>query len=196
VPVAPIAVASVFAIVIGGSAIGFAVHQPPQPSPTGSPAPLGAGDPVLVVSGFASRWDGAPVATLGSEFRQWRFSYRGLGSDGLPLSYRSDDTQQSLAALESLMAQQVDAIHAATNRPVAIVAESEGALIAKTYALATPRPPVERLVLLSPLVRPGRVYYPGRSGDGWGTLSAGVCGACPTSWEACRRSNCRPTRPS
>jgi hypothetical protein len=171
VPVAPIAVASVFAIVIGGSAIGFAVHQPPQPSPTGSPAPLGAGDPVLVVSGFASRWDGAPVATLGSEFRQWRFSYRGLGSNGLPLSYRSDDTQQSLAALERLMAQQVDAIHAATNRPVAIVAESEGALIAKTYALATPRPPVERLVLLSPLVRPGRVYYPGRSDDGWGTLS-------------------------
>jgi hypothetical protein len=69
------------------------------------------------------------------------------------------------------MAQQVDAIHALTNRPVAIVAESEGALIAKTYVLATPHPPVRRLVLLSPLVRPGRVYYPSPSGEGWGTAA-------------------------
>jgi hypothetical protein len=173
VPVAPIALASIFVVVIGGSAIGFAFHQPAQPAPTGSPPPIGTGDPVLVVSGFASRWDGSPVEILGPEYRQWRFSYRGLGANGQPLSYGSHESQQSLAALERLMAQQVDTIHALTNRPVAIVAESEGALIATTYVLATPHPPVERLVLLSPLVRPGRVYYPSPGGDGWGA-AAGI----------------------
>lgn len=170
-PLAPIALASIFVIVIGGSAIGFALHQPTQPAPVTSAPPLGKGEPVMLVSGFASQWDGTPVDILGGTFRQWRFSYRGLGDNGQPLSYGSSDTQQSLAALDRLMAQQVDAIHAATHRPVAIVAESEGALIAKTYLLAAQRPPVERLVLLSPLVRPGRVYYPSRSGEGWGTFT-------------------------
>ncbi len=171
IPVAPIALASIFAVVIGGSAIGFAVHQRAQPLPAGSPAPVGTGDPVLVVSGFASQWDGTPVEILGKQYRQWRFSYRGLGDNGQPLSYGSSDTQKSLAQLDRLMSQQVDAIHALTNRPVAVVAESEGSLIAKTYLLAAPAPPVRRLVLLSPLVRPGRVYYPGRSDDGWGTFT-------------------------
>ena len=171
VPLAPIALVSIFVIVIGGSAIGFAVHQPAQPAPVGSPPPLGNGNPVLVVTGFASQWNGAPVDVLGADYRQWRFSYRGVGANGEPLSYGSHDTQKSLAALDRLMAQQVEAIHAATNRPVAIVAESEGALIAKTFLLATPHPPVERLVLLSPLVRPGRVYFPDTGSDGWGTFT-------------------------
>ncbi|MBV8949310.1 MAG: hypothetical protein JOZ99_00425 [Actinobacteria bacterium] len=171
IPVAPIALASIFAIVIGGSAIGFAVHERTQPALTGSPAPLGTGDPVLVVSGFASQWDGTPVDILGSQYRQWRFSYRGLGPNGQPLSYGSRDTQQSLAQLDRLMSNEVDAIHTLTQRPVAIVAESEGALVAKTYLLATPDPPVQRLVLLSPLVRPGRVYYPSENDDGWGIFT-------------------------
>jgi hypothetical protein len=171
IPVSPIAVASVFALVVAGSAIGFAVHQPGQPARATAPAPLGKGAPVLIVTGFASHWDGSPVDVLGPDFRQWRFSYRGLGPDGEPLSYGSHDTQQSLAALDRLMAQQVDAIVAATHRRVSIVAESEGALVAKTYVLATPHAPVNRLVMLSPLVRPGRVYYPAGNGDGWGTFT-------------------------
>lgn len=171
VPLAPIAIASIFVIVIGGSAIGFALHQPAQPPRVTSAPPGGEGDPVMLVSGFASQWDGTPVGILGGSFRQWRFSYRGLGVNGQPLSYGSSDTQQSLAALDRLMAQQVDAIHTATQRPVAIVAESEGALVAKTYLLEAQNPPVDRLILLSPLVRPGRVYYPSRSAEGWGTFT-------------------------
>ncbi|HEY7135739.1 MAG TPA: hypothetical protein VIB48_11790 [Acidimicrobiia bacterium] len=171
IPVSPIAVASVFALVVGGSAIGFAVHQPGQPDQVAAPPPIGDGAPVLIVTGFASHWDGSPVTVLGSGFRQWRFSYRGLDANGEPLSYGSHDTQQSLAALDRLMARQVDAIAASTHRRVSIVAESEGALVAKTYVLATPHPPVDRLVLLSPLVRPGRVYYPAENGDGWGTFT-------------------------
>ena len=171
VPVAPIALASIFAIVVGGSAIGFAAHQPAEPKTVAALAPSGHGAPVLVVSGFASHWDGSPVDFLGPGFREWRFSYRGLGPDGEPLAYGSKDTQQSLAALDRLMAQQVDAISRATGERVAIVAESEGSLVAKTYVLAYRDAPVRSLVMLSPLVRPGRVYYPAEDTDGWGTLT-------------------------
>ena len=71
------------------------------------------------------------------------------------------------------MGAQVDAFHNATNRPVSIVAESEGSLIAKAYLAATPSAPVNELVMLSPLVSPGRVYYPPRGHEGWG-VGAGV----------------------
>src|SRR6266511_895231 len=54
---------------------------------------------------------------------------------------------------------------------VAIVAESEGALVAKTYLAATPGAPVDELVMLSPLVQPARVWYPERGASGWGLAS-------------------------
>jgi hypothetical protein len=50
------------------------------------------------------------------------------------------------------------------------VAESEGALLAKTYLAATPDAPVRNLVILSPLVEPGRVYYPASGDEGWGAF--------------------------
>jgi hypothetical protein len=71
------------------------------------------------------------------------------------------------------MEAQVDAFHRATGRPLSIVAESEGSLIAKTYLAATPEAPVNELVMLSPLVRPARVYYPPGGREGWG-VAAGL----------------------
>jgi hypothetical protein len=53
---------------------------------------------------------------------------------------------------------------------VTIVAESEGALLAKTYLAGTPDAPVRNLVILSPLVQPGRVYYPTTGNEGWGVF--------------------------
>jgi predicted component of type VI protein secretion system len=43
--------------------------------------------------------------------------------------------------------------------------------VAKTYLAATPSAPVNELVLLSPLVRPARVYYPPGGHEGWGVAA-------------------------
>jgi hypothetical protein len=100
---------------------------------------------------------------------QWRFSYRGM-ADGVALPYTRGDTHRSLRALARDLAGQVDEYHRTTGKPITIVAESEGALLAKTYLAATPRAPVRNLVVLSPLVEPGRVYYPHAGREGWGAF--------------------------
>src|SRR6266511_4321653 len=69
------------------------------------------------------------------------------------------------------MRDQVEAFHRQSGQKVAIVAESEGALVAKTYLAATPGAPVDELVMLSPLVQPARVWYPERGASGWGLAS-------------------------
>jgi hypothetical protein len=56
------------------------------------------------------------------------------------------------------------------------VAESEGALVALTYLLASPDAPVSSIVALSPLVAPGRVSYPAQGGVGWGTAAGTALG--------------------
>lgn len=71
------------------------------------------------------------------------------------------------------MGTQVERLAAHTHRPVMIVAESEGALVAKSYVLSRHRVPVDTLVLLSPLVAPGRVYYPESGQDGGARRPAG-----------------------
>jgi hypothetical protein len=68
------------------------------------------------------------------------------------------------------MADQVDALHSQTGKPVSIVAESEGSLVAKAYLTATPSAPVNSLIMVSPLVQPGRVYYPPSGSPGWGVV--------------------------
>ena len=60
--------------------------------------------------------------------------------------------------------------HRDTDEPITLVAESEGALLAKAYVAATPHAPVRNLVVVSPLVEPGRVYYPPADGEGWGVF--------------------------
>jgi len=58
------------------------------------------------------------------------------------------------------MAAQVATLHRETGRRVDIVAESEGALVTETHLVSEPDPPVGTVVVVSPLVRPGRVSYP------------------------------------
>ena len=62
--------------------------------------------------------------------------------------------------------------HRATGRRLTVVAESEGALLAKAYLAASPSAPVENLLILSPLIAPGRVYYPSAGDEGWGAGGA------------------------
>jgi hypothetical protein len=87
------------------------------------------------------------------------------------MPYKSGDTYKTIEALTSLMADQVTAFHRATGRPISIVAESEGALVAKTFLTTSPDAPVDQLIMLSPLVQPGRVYYPPAGHDGWGVAT-------------------------
>lgn len=184
VPVVPAGVAGFWGLAIGGTILGFtSVAQPAaaEPAPAATPALPPHPQPVLVVNGFGSSWDGRSSSALPGPYLKWTFSYRGLGPDGRPLPYDSADTARSLPTLDRLMAQQVEALYRLTGRPVDIVGESEGALVAKTYLVATPGAPVHDLVLVSPLVDPGRVYYPPSGGSGYGVAAeAGLQGFSDT----------------
>jgi len=178
VPIAPVGILVLVGGAIGGAALAFGivtragtVHRA-----QGSASPS-FGRPVLVASGFDSTWDGTASRHLPSRFREERFSYRGLAPDGDPLPYVASDTHASLAVLVRRMRIQVEELHQRTGKPVAIVAESEGSLVAKVYVTSTPDAPVDDLVLLSPLVEPARMYYPVRGQQGWGLPTRYVLGA-------------------
>jgi len=174
-PFAVIGLAGVLAIVLGGTAVGFAVSvawesgrtPPPRASSDAS------GPPVLVVKGFNSRWDGVTFRWVRGDHLIRRFSYRGLDTRARPLPYERDDTHRGLVELAREMRRQVDALRNASGERVSIVAESEGALVSQVYLAGYPRAPVDAVVLLSPLAEPGRVFYPPPGEDGWG-VGAGV----------------------
>ena len=63
---------------------------------------------------------------------------------------------------------QVRALHRRTGRPVALIGDSEGTMVEKLYLLTHSDAPVDQLVMTSPIVRPGRVFYPPHGDDGWG----------------------------
>ncbi|MHB2022406.1 MAG: esterase/lipase family protein [Mycobacteriales bacterium] len=176
-PVAPAALAALFGLVVATVTVVIALHQPGgsraiaaaarrRPPPTSS-----VGQPVLLVTGFGAGWNGRESAVLGPGFDVRRFSYRGLSRDGRPLPYTGAQTEQSITSLVRLMSRQVQVLARATGRPVSIVAASEGALAAKAYLVANPDAPVARLVMLSPLLDPARVYFPPPNATGWGMVA-------------------------
>jgi hypothetical protein len=179
-PVAPVGlVAVVVGTVVAITAVASrpsAASRPPEASGSSSNQPRSAAvaklpdKPVLLVSGYGVRWNGNPLS-LGPGFDVREFSYRGT-VDGQPLPYDSAATTGSLSDLLVEFRAQVDAFVAKTGRDINLVGESEGALLATIYLLTTPNPPVDEVVLLSPLVRPGRAGYPGPNGTGHG-LAAG-----------------------
>lgn len=175
-PFALVGVAGVLALVVVGTAVGFAVavavesgRTPPPEVRTGA-----SGPPLLVVKGFNSQWGGTTRQWVDGRYRIRRFSYRGLGADGEPLPYARGDTHRSVRSLVHAMRRQVAELRRATGEDVSIVAESEGALVAQAYVSGTPNAPVRALVLLSPLVDPGRVHYPRLGRDGWGVVAGTV----------------------
>jgi hypothetical protein len=173
VPLAPIGLLVGAASVALGTTLGFGVVTGrAKLSQAVREAPPSVGRPVLVVSGFGTHWSGGTADDLPGGFDERRFSYRGADAAGRPLPYGQDDTHASLRDLVPRMRAQVDAFAAKSGQPVAIVAESEGSLVAKAYLATTPDAPVDALVMLSPLVRTGRVYYPPSGHDGWGVAGA------------------------
>jgi hypothetical protein len=117
---------------------------------------------ILVVGGWGSSCcdadDGLRSTLPGVTVRQ--FSYLGLGANGRPLPSGADADDLSLPVLGDRLAHQVEALHAASKKPVDIVAESEGTLA--VYAMLDRHPglPVGAIVLLSPIVEPGQLSYP------------------------------------
>jgi hypothetical protein len=175
IPLAPAGLVVFAVIVVGGAALGFETvtsrAQLTNAATAAGAAHPQTGKPVLIVSGFGTHWEGDGRRWLPGAFDERRFSYSGMAGKGEPRPYTEADTHRSLRALVRTMQSQVDAFHAATGRPVSIVAESEGSLVAKTYLAATPGAPVNELVMLSPLVRPARVYYPPGGHEGWGVAA-------------------------
>ena len=179
VPVVPVGVAGVFVLVIVGTVAGFVLSSHPvtrlvapaaEAATEWTPAAVAtATTPLIVVTGFNTQWDGVPSQSVHLAVPQRRFSYRGIDDDR-PLPYGRDDTHRSIRALVGELRRQVDAYHRDTDEPITLVAESEGALLAKAYVAATPHAPVRNLVVVSPLVEPGRVYYPPADGEGWGVF--------------------------
>jgi hypothetical protein len=168
VPLVPIALVLLLAVVATGAGLGFRASVSHHGT-TVAPAPDAAGGrPVLLVSGFGGHWDGVQRRWLPGDLDERRFSYRGQGPDGRALPYSAADTQLPLPRLVDAMRAQVDTLSRSSGQRVAIVAESEGALVAKTYLAANPNAPVDELVMLSPLVRPARVFYPSGGEQGWG----------------------------
>lgn len=168
--VPPVGVAGLLAVVVLGGSVGYAVAtREDDVTRVVQETPADLGRPVLWVAGFGSDYTGddGPAATA----QERRFSYAGSVGDGHPRPYREVDTYQDLSRSVALMAEQIDAFHATVDSPITIVAESEGALVAKMYLMSHGDAPVDALVVLSPLVEPGAAYYPPAGREGWGVAS-------------------------
>jgi hypothetical protein len=178
VPVAPVGVAALLGVIAVGVSSGFSVAAHDHGAARAAEAfdgvaiaPAdGAGRPVLLVSGFGSDYSGHDDGT-GTWAVERRFSYAGMTAAGQPRAYGEADTYRDVSSSVALMAAQVEAFHDDADRPITIIAESEGALVAKAYLLSHPGAPVDTLVLLSPLVEPGSAYYPPSGDDGWGVAA-------------------------
>ena len=171
VPVAPIAIALTMAAAVGAqSVVALAVGRPGEwrPPIISQRLPDRVPHAVIAIAGHDSSWNGRPPA----DPRVERFSYRGLDAQGRPLPYGPRDTHRSLGESAALLAAEVEALHKRTGRPVALLGQSEGAMVARTYLEKWPRPsPVEAVLLFSPLVEPGRAYYPPPGHSGWGVAA-------------------------
>lgn len=171
----PVGIATVLAVVVFGAAAGFAAGDARPTDHRRVKIPARAeGHPVLVASGFGTRWRGTRQLRLPNEFVEWRYSYRGLDPSGRVLPFDPRDTLRPMQSLVTAMRDEVRALNHAYSSPVTIVAESEGALVARAYLLSSSENAatvVDRLITLD-MPRVGdAVYYPPAGESGWGLAS-------------------------
>lgn len=124
---------------------------------------------VIVIAGHGSAYDGRQPASAPQVVR---YSYHGLDERGEPLPYPPSATFQSIDRSAKLLHQQVAEVYRRTGRPVALVGQSEGSLIARRYLDGAPHPEVDVVALFSPPVRAGMVYFPPpKDRSGWGVVA-------------------------
>jgi hypothetical protein len=174
IPLVPFGVAAMAGVVILGITIAMRLTAAPAHASYQAADRAGSGLPVLLVSGFHSAWHGQPPMPIGPGLDLERFSYRGLDAGGHPLYYGPVATQQPLDQTVRQLALQVGSLHGRTGHPVAIVADSEGSLAVEAYLATDPDPPVGKVVLLDPLIDPGRDYFPPANAQGWGVATGAI----------------------
>ncbi len=126
-----------------------------------------ARDPVLEIRGFGSTCCAAPrtLRPVAPGALVQQFSYRGMTSSGHPLPQGSAASDLPLPALGRRIAAQVRRLHQETGRPVDIIAESEGTLGVDAMLATHHGLPLGSVVMMSPIVAPGQVTYPGGNGQ-------------------------------
>ncbi|MFZ0753682.1 MAG: hypothetical protein WAN00_07930, partial [Trebonia sp.] len=155
----PISTASPVAVT---NAIGGGTASAGAAAKSTTTAKAAAGAAVLVVSGWGSSCcdaaNGLRAKMPGADVRQ--FSYVGLDARDFPVRHGPSADDLPLPVLGDRIAAQLEVLHNQTHRPVDVVAESEGTL--GVYAMLSRHPglPIGSVVLLSPIVDPGRVSYP------------------------------------
>jgi len=195
VPMVPVALAGLCAGVILGTLGGFGAARAAEAARLrGGPSPEVRSTPgapavaaIVIVSGYGSAWNGRPEHPVPGPFLEQRFSYAGLGPGGRPLPYDGSATAAPLPVLVGRLRRQVIELGRATGLPVAVVADSEGALLAAELVHHRPPGDLRTVVFLSPLVDPDRLTYPvtGQRGPGvplrqaMGVLAAAFQGAAP-----------------
>jgi hypothetical protein len=168
---APVLVGLIFAVAVGGTALGFAVREHRQSGSVGpAPAAQPGEHPVLIAAGLHSRFDPRAPLLLPEGYVGWRFSYLGTDRLGRPLPYDPVDTENAIATSARRMARQTRLLSLAYGEPVTIIAESEGALVARSFLLHAPhlRGRVDRLITLDMPSGIAGVYFPMRGRQGWG----------------------------
>ncbi len=192
VPLAPVAMMLALALVVGLTRLAFVIGNPPHHSSlavvgaadaalgnaaAGASGPAGGSassvapsratrDPVLEIRGFGSACCASPrsLRPVAPGGLVQQFSYRGMTASGRPLPQGSAASDLPLTELGSRIAAQVKRLHQETGRPVDIIAESEGTLGVDAMLATHPGLPLGSVVMMSPIVAPGQVTYPGGGG--------------------------------
>lgn len=162
-----VAVALLLGLLSAGqlAALGRLNAREPLPAITG-PGVAAVHQPVIFVGGYDTDWDGSPTRV---GLRLDIFSYRGLDGAGRPLPYEFADTHVALERSAALLGRQITATSRRAGGPVSLIALSEGTFVVRRYLSGTPNPPVNAVVLMSPLVKASRVYLPPADAtSGWG----------------------------
>jgi hypothetical protein len=189
IPLAPVAMVLALAMVVGLTRLAFVIGNPPHQSSLGAVAAGGAAavsgsdptssqvsntassvgpgrvtrDPVLEIRGFGSTCCASPrsLRPVAPGALVQQFSYRGMSASGRPLPQGSAASDLPLTELGRRIAAQVLRLHRETGRPVDIIAESEGTLGVDAMLATHPGLPLGSVVMMSPIVAPGQVTYPG-----------------------------------